>query len=187
MDSERIRDSAHGEMYHCALPTSSQTPPKEGTATTRVTIFCDGACSPNPGTGGWGAVLISEHHRARKEISGAEARATNNRMELTAAIKALQSLKRPCIVDVFTDSQYVRNAFARGWLARWQRNGWKTATRAAVLNEDLWRCLIQLDTVHDIHWHWIRGHASNPENCRADELAVAARQELARRSGQRQR
>ncbi len=150
-----------------------------------VTIFCDGACSPNPGTGGWGTVLISEQHQARKEISGAEPSTTNNRMELTAAIKGLESLKQPCAVDVFTDSQYVRNAFAQGWLAKWQLNGWKNADRKAVSNEDLWRRLIALGEVHEIKWHWVRGHAENEGNNRADQLAVAAREELARQADRR--
>lgn len=150
-----------------------------------VTIYCDGACSPNPGIGGWGTVLISEQHRARKEISGAELKTTNNRMELTAAIKGLESLKQPCAVDVFTDSQYVRNAFAQGWLAKWQRNGWKSAARTAISNEDLWRRLIALGEVHDIKWHWVRGHADNAGNNRADRLAVAAREALARRGDRR--
>ena len=145
----------------------------------RVTIFCDGACSPNPGLGGWGAVLLSEKHGARKEISGAEAATTNNRMELTAAIRALESLKRPCVVELFTDSQYVRNAFAEGWLDKWQRNGWKSAGRKPVLNEDLWRRLIELGAVHEIRWNWVRGHADNEHNNRADQLAVAARESLA--------
>ncbi len=144
-----------------------------------VTIFSDGACSPNPGLGGWGAVLLSEQYGARKEISGAEAETTNNRMELTAAIKALESLKRPCVVELFTDSQYVRNAFAEGWLDKWQQNGWKSAGRKPVLNEDLWRRLIELGAVHEIHWHWVRGHAENEHNNRADQLAVAARESLA--------
>ncbi len=150
-----------------------------------VTIFCDGACSPNPGIGGWGTVLISERHQARKEISGAELSTTNNRMELTAAIKGLESLKEPCAVDVFTDSQYVRNAFAQGWLAKWQLNGWKNADRKAVSNEDLWRRLIALGEVHEIKWHWVRGHAENEGNNRADQLAVAAREELARQADRR--
>ncbi len=144
-----------------------------------VTIFSDGACAPNPGFGGWGAVLLSEQHGARKEISGAEAETTNNRMELTAAIKALETLKKPCVVELFTDSQYVRNAFAEGWLDKWQRNGWMSAGRKPVLNEDLWRRLIELGAVHEIHWHWVRGHAENEHNNRADQLAVAARESLA--------
>ncbi len=106
-------------------------------------------------------------------------------MELTAAIKGLESLKQPCAVDVFTDSQYVRNAFAEGWLAKWQRNGWKTTGRQAVSNEDLWRRLIALGELHDIKWHWVRGHADNEGNNRADQLAVAAREELARRAYRR--
>lgn len=146
-----------------------------------VTIFSDGACSPNPGLGGWGAVLLSEQFGARKEISGAEAETTNNRMELTAAIRALETLKRPCVVELFTDSQYVRNAFAEGWLDKWQRNGWKSAGRKPVLNEDLWRRLLELGAVHEIRWHWVRGHADNEHNNRADQLAVAARESLAAR------
>jgi ribonuclease HI len=148
-----------------------------------VTIYCDGACSPNPGNGGWGAILLSERHRARREISGAEPGTTNNRMELTAAIRALEALKRPCSVDVFTDSQYVQSAFAEGWLAKWQQNGWKNAGRKAVSNEDLWRRLVVLSTNHEIRWHWVRGHAENKENNRADELAVAARERLASEAG----
>jgi ribonuclease HI len=137
--------------------------------------------------GGWGAVLVSERHHARKEISGAEPSTTNNRMELTAAIKGLESLKQPCAVDVFTDSQYVHNAFAKGWLAKWQLNGWKNAGRQAVSNEDLWRRLIALGEVHDIKWHWVRGHSENEGNNRADQLAVAAREDLARQAAKQRR
>jgi len=147
---------------------------------TQVTIFCDGACSPNPGIGGWGAVLIDERSGVRKEISGGESETTNNRMELTAAIRALEALKRPCAVTVYTDSQYVQNAFTEGWLAKWQGNGWRTSDRKPVSNDDLWRRLIELGAVHDISWRWVRGHADNDGNNRADQLAVSAREELAR-------
>ena len=123
--------------------------------------------------------MLSEEHGARKEISGAEAETTNNRMELTAAIRALETLKKPCVVELFTDSQYLRNAFTEGWLDKWQRNGWKSAGRKPVLNEDLWRRLLELGAVHEIHWHWVRGHADNEHNNRADQLAVAARESLA--------
>ena len=104
----------------------------------RVKVYTDGACSPNPGTGGWGAILVSDGG-AKKELSGAEKDSTNNRMEITAAIKALEALKKPCIVDLYTDSEYLKNAFTEGWLVKWQRNGWKTSNKKAVKNEDLWR------------------------------------------------
>ena len=146
-----------------------------------VTIYCDGACSPNPGVGGWGAVLISESHGARREISGAEANTTNNRMELTGAIQALAVLKHPCIVDLFTDSQYVQNAFTEGWIDKWMKNGWRNSGKKPVSNEDLWRRLVELSAVHHIRWHWVRGHADSNENNRADQLAVEARVHLASR------
>lgn len=143
-----------------------------------VDIYTDGACSPNPGIGGWGAVLLSPKHDARREIQGAEEATTNNRMEILAAIRALQALKRPCRVRLFTDSQYLREAFASGWLDRWKRNGWRTSGRKPVANDDLWRDLDQLAGMHEIEWIWIRGHADNPENERADALAVQARETL---------
>lgn len=143
-----------------------------------VTIFSDGACDPNPGTGGWGAILVAESG-ARKELSGAERNSTNNRMELTGAIEALKALKKPCNVKLYTDSEYVKNAFTAGWLENWQRNGWRTAGRKPVKNEDLWRELLGLAQKHRVSWHWVRGHGSNPNNNRCDELAVAARLRLA--------
>lgn len=152
----------------------------------RVVIYCDGACSPNPGMGGWGAVLLMpERPDARREISGAEAHATNNRMELTAALMALRALKSPCDVDVYTDSRYLRDAFEAGWLERWQRNGWRTSDKKAVANEDLWRALLSLTDTHAVRWHWVRGHAGHAENDRADALAVAAREALAAQRGRR--
>lgn len=115
----------------------------------------------------------------RKELSGAQRETTNNRMELTGAIEALKALKKPCNVKLYTDSEYVKNAFTAGWIENWQRNGWRTAGRKAVKNEDLWRELLALAQKHHVSWHWVRGHASNPNNNRCDELAVAARLRLA--------
>lgn len=147
----------------------------------RVRIYCDGACSPNPGLGGWGVVLISDRHSARRELSGSAEGTTNNRMELTAAIRALKALKFPCHVDIFTDSEYLKNAFSERWLEKWQANGWRTADRKPVSNADLWQELLPFQQMHDLHWHWVRGHGDDVENNRADHLAVEARLELARR------
>lgn len=142
-----------------------------------VTIYTDGACDPNPGTGGWGAILVSGS--TRKELSGATRETTNNRMELTGAIEALKALKKPCVVQLYTDSEYLKNAFTAGWIQTWQRNGWRTSNRKPVKNDDLWKELITLAQTHQISWHWVRGHDSNPNNNRCDELAVAARLKLA--------
>jgi ribonuclease HI len=137
-------------------------------ASAEVTIFTDGACSGNPGPGGYGAILVSGNHR--KEIKGGEANTTNNRMELMAAIVALEALKRPCTVDLHTDSQYLRLGITQ-WLEGWKRNGWRTAARQAVKNEDLWRRLDDAARRHGVRWHWVKGHAGHDENERADELA----------------
>lgn len=139
--------------------------------TERVKIYTDGACSGNPGPGGWGALLIFKGQE--KELSGGEAQTTNNRMELTAAIKALETLTRPCIVDVYTDSQYVRQGVTE-WIKGWKLRGWKTADRKPVKNEDLWRQLDAERGRHEVSWHWVRGHADDPLNHRVDGLAVAA-------------
>jgi ribonuclease HI len=145
-----------------------------------VHIYCDGACSPNPGIGGWGSILVSPAHgHARRELSGAEPETTNNRMELTAALMALRALKAPCQVQLFTDSQYVRNAFQEKWLERWQRTGWKTAAKQPVQNADLWQALLAQTQVHQVTWNWVRGHSGHVENERADAMAVAARLALA--------
>ena len=133
-----------------------------------VTIYTDGACSGNPGPGGWGAILIHGEHR--KELNGGEAGTTNNRMELTAAIEALNALKRPCRVDLWTDSVYVRDGITK-WIHGWKRNGWKTAAKKPVKNAELWQALDEALKRHDISWHWVKGHAGHPENERADELA----------------
>ena len=133
-----------------------------------VTIYTDGACSGNPGPGGWGAILISGPHR--KEICGGEGETTNNRMELTAAIEALEALKRPSRVSLYTDSVYVRDGITK-WIIGWRTNGWRTAARKPVKNADLWQRLDAAQQRHDIDWHWLKGHAGHPENERADELA----------------
>ena len=134
----------------------------------RVSIWTDGACSGNPGPGGWGAVLRYGGHE--KLMKGGEALTTNNRMELTAAIEALESLTRPCPVSVHTDSQYLRGGIT-GWLNAWKRNGWRTADRKPVKNEDLWRRLDAAAGQHDINWIWVKGHAGDEHNERADQLA----------------
>ena len=139
----------------------------------KVVIHTDGACSGNPGPGGWGAILESGAHR--KELTGGEALTTNNRMELMAAIVGLEALKTPSEVDLFTDSQYVRQGITQ-WMHNWKRRGWRTADNKPVKNEDLWRELDEAASRHDVAWHWVKGHADDPTNIRVDELAVAAMQ-----------
>ena len=136
----------------------------------QVTIYTDGACSGNPGPGGWGAILISGEHR--KELHGGNPETTNNRMELQAAVAALDALKMASTVDLYTDSVYVRDGITK-WINNWKRNGWKTASKKPVKNEELWRALDEARSRHDIRWHWVKGHAGHPENERADELARA--------------
>ena len=133
-----------------------------------VTIYTDGACSGNPGPGGWGAILISGEHR--KEMCGGEDETTNNRMELTAAIEALDALKRPSRVTLYTDSTYVRDGITN-WINGWRRNGWRTAAKKPVKNAELWQRLDAAVQRHEIDWRWVKGHAGDPENERADELA----------------
>ena len=134
----------------------------------RVRIHTDGACSGNPGPGGWGAILAWNDHE--RELKGGEPHTTNNRMELTAAIAALEALKRPCTVDLFTDSQYLRSGITT-WITTWKRNGWRTAERKPVKNVDLWQQLDLLLSQHEVHWHWVRGHSGHDLNERADRLA----------------
>jgi ribonuclease HI len=141
----------------------------------RVVIHTDGACSGNPGPGGWGAIL--EWGGRRREIKGGEAHTTNNRMELMAAISALEALKRPCDVDLHTDSQYLRQGITN-WIHGWKRNGWKTADRKPVKNADLWQRLDAAVARHTIRWHWVRGHSGHDLNERADELAREAIAEI---------
>ena len=138
---------------------------------TRVDVYTDGACSGNPGPGGWGAVLISGGNE--KEISGGEAGTTNNRMELMAAIMALEAMKRPVEVHLHTDSTYVRDGITK-WIHGWKKNGWKTAAKKPVKNADLWQRLEEAAGRHKVEWHWVKGHAGHPENERADELAREA-------------
>lgn len=135
-----------------------------------VTIYTDGACSGNPGPGGWGAILMFGEHR--RELSGGEAQTTNNRMELQGVISALELLKEPCIVELYSDSKYVIDALDKGWAKSWKKNGWKRKTGPA-LNPDLWDKLLSLCEMHDVKLHWVKGHATNPHNNRCDELAVA--------------
>jgi ribonuclease HI len=133
-----------------------------------VVIYTDGACSGNPGPGGWGAILISGEHR--KEISGGEPATTNNRMELLAAISALEALKKPSQVELHTDSKYVQDGIGK-WIYGWKKNGWKTADRKPVKNAELWQRLDAARQRHEVDWRWVRGHAGHVENERADELA----------------
>ncbi len=144
-----------------------------------VIVHTDGACSGNPGPGGWGAILKSGD--VEKELSGGEPNTTNNRMELLAAISALEALKRPARVDIYTDSQYLRGGIT-GWIFGWKKNGWKTADRKPVKNVDLWQRLDQALGEHEIKWHWVKGHAGHHENERADELARKGLQEARERA-----
>lgn len=134
----------------------------------RVEIYTDGACSGNPGPGGWGAVL--RWRGLDKEIKGGQRSTTNNQMELMAAIQALESLKRPMQVDLYTDSTYVRDGITK-WIFNWKKNGWKTAAKKPVKNADLWQRLDKAIERHQVDWHWVKGHAGHPDNERADELA----------------
>ena len=134
----------------------------------KVVIHTDGACSGNPGPGGWGAVL--DYSGTRKELFGGEAQTTNNRMELTAAIEALNALKQSCVVEMHVDSVYVKDGITK-WIHGWQRNGWKTSDKKPVKNVELWQALAEAIKHHQISWHWVKGHVGHPENERADELA----------------
>ena len=134
----------------------------------KVAVYTDGACRGNPGPGGWGAVLLFGTHS--KELCGGEPETTNNRMEMTAAIRALEALREPCSVDLYTDSKYLRSGITE-WLPNWRKRGWRTASRKPVKNQDLWEALVAATERHDVKWHWVKGHAGHPENERADELA----------------
>lgn len=144
---------------------------RENAIMKHVEIFTDGACSGNPGPGGWGAVL--RFGAAQKELSGGEPETTNNRMELTAVIRALQALKEPCTVTLTTDSRYVCDAVMKGWARGWQRRGWRKADGKPALNRDLWETLLPLLERHHVQFVWVKGHAGHPENERCDQLAVA--------------
>ena len=164
------------------FPVSKLPKPK-----TRVVIHTDGGASPNPGLGGWAAVLVapsldSNSPRKERELYGAEDDTTNNRMELTAAIMALKALKFSCSVDLYTDSTYLRNAFEKGWLEKWRQNGWKTAAKQPVSNQDLWMVLWELSKLHAVRWHWTKGHAADEGNNRCDALVQRAKKEFLERS-----
>ena len=141
-----------------------------------VTIYTDGACSGNPGPGGWGTILSSRG--VKKELSGGESSTTNNRMELTAVIRGLQALKRPCRVTVVTDSKYVADGVTLGWAKKWQSQGWMRNKKEKAQNPDLWEELLRLLSIHEVTFQWVKGHAGHPENERCDEMAVAAYQKL---------
>ena len=136
-----------------------------------VTLYTDGACSGNPGPGGWGAIL--EYAGTEKELSGGENSTTNNRMELTAVIAGLSALKEPWIVELYSDSKYVIDGLQKGWAESWKKNGWKKADKKPALNPDLWEKLLALTHVHQMRYHWVKGHGDNPKNNRCDQLAVA--------------
>ena len=138
----------------------------------QVEIYTDGACSGNPGPGGWGAILSYKDHE--RELSGYEENTTNNRMELTGPIKALETLKEPCKVSIFTDSAYVSNAFNQGWIDNWTKNGWRTSKKQPVENQDLWQQLLALMQVHQVKWIKVKGHSDNEKNNRCDLLATGA-------------
>lgn len=142
--------------------------PEQHASLKTVKIYTDGACRGNPGPGGWGALL--RFGDVERELSGGERETTNNRMELTAAIRALEALKQRCAVDLYTDSKYVKHGISE-WLAGWKARGWRTAARKPVKNQDLWQTLDELAGSHDVTWHWVRGHAGHAENERADLLA----------------
>ena len=143
-----------------------------------VIIYTDGACSGNPGPGGWGCILFytdSEANEHKLEMSGGEPDTTNNRMELTAVIEGIKKLKSPCNITVYSDSQYVCNAFNKGWLAGWQKKGWKKSDNSPALNVDLWERLLPLLKYHEVEFVWVKGHAGHPENERCDRLAAEMR------------
>jgi len=142
-----------------------------------VEIYTDGACSGNPGPGGWGAVL--RYGGVEKELSGGEAATTNNRMELTGVIRALEALKEDCRVELYSDSKYVVDALEKGWAVKWRANGWKKPDKKTALNPDLWERLLALCERHELHCHWVKGHAENEYNNRCDALAVAQRDKYA--------
>ena len=136
-----------------------------------VTLYTDGACSGNPGPGGWGAIL--SYNGATKELSGGEDATTNNRMELTAVIKGLEALKEPCVVELYSDSKYVIDALEKGWAWGWKKRNWVKSDKKPALNPDLWDRLLNLTMKHEVHCHWVKGHADNSMNNRCDEMAVA--------------
>ena len=160
-------DSFHTQVHH-KFKKRKPRPMKT------VTIYTDGACSGNPGPGGWGAILMYGSHK--RELSGGEPNTTNNRMELTAVIQALSILKEPCIVDLWSDSKYVIDGLEKGWAKGWKARGWVKSDKKPALNPDLWEELLRLTDIHSLRYHWVKGHAENEYNNRCDELAVAESQ-----------
>lgn len=171
-----VRGSADQDFYDllCAPARGLKLIKRKRKPMKQVTIYTDGACSGNPGPGGWGAILLYGAHK--KELSGGAPDTTNNRMELTAVIQALSLLKEPCIVDLWSDSKYVIDGLEKGWAKGWKARGWKKADKKPALNPDLWDRLLSLTEVHSIRYHWVKGHAENAYNNRCDELAVAESQ-----------
>ena len=142
-----------------------------------VTLYTDGACSGNPGPGGWGAILLYGEHE--KQLSGGEAETTNNRMELTAVIRGLEALRERCVVELYSDSRYVIDALEKGWAWGWRKKGWIKSDKKPALNTDLWEILLPLTETHELHYHWVKGHAENEYNNRCDALAVKEREKFA--------
>jgi len=149
---------------------------EKSTARPQVTLFCDGGCRPNPGAGAWAAIL--RFNDIDKELTGGEEQTTNNRMELTAVTRALEALKVPCDVTIVTDSEYMANAFRQKWIEKWKKNGWKTAAKEPVKNQDIWVVLDALIAKHHVTWQWTRGHSGHAENERCDELCTQTRIKL---------
>ena len=169
-----IRQAVEEALPSSAAALPRHLPPGEGrdrSTMKTVTIYTDGACSGNPGPGGWGAILM--YGTFKKELSGGESHTTNNRMELTGVITALEALKEPCVVELYSDSKYVIDALEKGWARSWKARGWVKADKKPALNPDLWERLLELCQRHTVNLHWVKGHASNPYNNRCDELAVA--------------
>jgi ribonuclease HI len=181
--SQKVQEIQSIAEKKASASTNNRPPPnplllKEGELEKRrphVTIYTDGACSGNPGPGGYGVVMLDASGR-RRELSGGLRNTTNNRMELLAVISGLEALNKPCDVTLISDSEYVINAITKGWLINWQRKGWRKADKKPVMNIDLWQRLLPLLQEHNIEFRWTKGHAGNPENERCDELAVAASQ-----------
>ncbi len=162
------------------MPEPTPTPPSAADTRPLVELYTDGACSGNPGPGGWAYILRHRASGSEREANGGERETTNNRMELTAVIEGLAALSRPSSVDLYSDSQYVLNGL-KTWMAGWKKKGWKTANKQPVKNRDLWERLDELKTTHEIRFHWVKGHNEHPENERADKLAVEARDAAAGR------
>ena len=173
---QMIREGTPSQSLRDSSPKGGAYKEKESMKT--VTIYTDGACSGNPGPGGWGAILRYGAHE--KELSGGEAMTTNNRMELTAVIQALLALREPCVVELYSDSKYVIDALEKGWAWGWRKKGWVKSDKKPALNPDLWALLLDLTRQHDMRYHWVKGHADNEYNERCDALAVAARERLAK-------